>query len=61
MYLVDQYGRRKFFIEIGLEMIGCMIVIRVILAVDFCHGKDLSKSSTPDSSHFLYVFAFGRS
>jgi hypothetical protein len=55
MYLVDKYGRRKFFIEAGLEMIGCMIVIGVILAVDFGHGKDLSKSSTPDSRQIKYA------
>ncbi|KAK2377889.1 Sugar transport protein 14 [Trifolium repens] len=63
MYLVDKYGRRKFFIEAGMEMVACMIIIGLILAIDFGHGKDLSRGSGMILiiAIFVYVFAFGRS
>jgi hypothetical protein len=63
MYLVEKYGRRKFFIEAGMEMVACMIIIGLILAIDFGHGKDLSRGSGVILiiAIFVYVFAFGRS
>ncbi|MED6132577.1 Sugar transport protein 14 [Stylosanthes scabra] len=45
MFLVDKFGRRKFFLEAGFEMICCMIATAVALAVSFGDGKELSKGS----------------
>ncbi|QHO08348.1 Sugar transport protein [Arachis hypogaea] len=59
MFLVDKFGRRKFFLEAGFEMICCMVT----LALDFEHGKELSKSVSYFLVIviFLFVLAYGRS
>ncbi|KAL1322040.1 hypothetical protein HN51_066956 [Arachis hypogaea] len=63
MFLVDKFGRRKFFLEAGFEMICCMIATAVALALDFGHGKELSKSISYFLFIviFLFVLAYGRS
>lgn len=63
MFLVDKFGRRKFFLEAGFEMICCMIITAVVLAVEFGHGKELSKgiSAFLVIVIFLFVLAYGRS
>ncbi|XP_027342662.1 sugar transport protein 14-like isoform X2 [Abrus precatorius] len=63
MFLVDKFGRRAFFLEAGFEMICCMIATGVVLAVDFGHGKELSKGISVFLVIviFLFVLAYGRS
>ncbi|XP_015954213.1 sugar transport protein 14 [Arachis duranensis] len=63
MFLVDKFGRRKFFLEAGFEMICCMIATAVALALDFGDGKELSKSVSYFLVIviFLFVLAYGRS
>nr|CAD91336.1 monosaccharide transporter [Glycine max] len=63
MFLVDKYGRRKFFLEAGFEMICCMIITGAVLAVNFGHGKEIGKgvSAFLVVVIFLFVLAYGRS
>lgn len=63
MFLVDKFGRRKFFLEAGFEMICSMICVAVVLAVKFGHGEELSKgiSAFLVVAIFLFVLAYGRS
>ncbi|KAH1251708.1 hypothetical protein AAZX31_05G213500 [Glycine max] len=63
MFLVDKFGRRKFFLEAGFEMICCMIITGAVLAVDFGHGKELGRgvSAILVVVIFLFVLAYGRS
>ncbi|KAE9607563.1 putative major facilitator, sugar transporter, major facilitator superfamily [Lupinus albus] len=63
MFLVDKFGRRKFFLEAGFEMIICMVAVGVCLAKEFGHGKELSKgiSIFLVLMIFLFVLAYGRS
>ncbi|CAL0330918.1 unnamed protein product [Lupinus luteus] len=63
MFLVDKFGRRKFFLEAGFEMIICMVAVGVSLAKEFGHGKELSKgiSIFLVLMIFLFVLAYGRS
>ncbi|KAH7511961.1 sugar transport protein 14 [Ziziphus jujuba] len=43
MSFVDKFGRRKFFLEAGTEMICCMIALAITLALKFGEGETLSK------------------
>ncbi|XP_027921369.1 sugar transport protein 14 isoform X1 [Vigna unguiculata] len=63
MFMVDKFGRRKFFLEAGFEMICCMVITAVVLAVEFGHGKVLGKgiSAFLVIVIFLFVLAYGRS
>ncbi|KAK7331023.1 hypothetical protein VNO77_25232 [Canavalia gladiata] len=63
MFLVDKFGRRVFFLEAGFEMICCMIATAVVLALEFGHGKELSKGISVFLVIviFLFVLGFGRS
>ncbi|KAG9130124.1 hypothetical protein Leryth_012868 [Lithospermum erythrorhizon] len=63
MGLVDKFGRRAFFLEAGAEMIICLIIVAVTLALKFGKGEEMSKGL----GIFLvivislFVLAFGRS
>ncbi|KAG8376050.1 hypothetical protein BUALT_Bualt09G0023300 [Buddleja alternifolia] len=63
MAFVDKFGRRKFFLEAGAEMIVCSVAIAVTLALKFGEGKMLPKGI----GIFLvvviciFVLAYGRS
>lgn len=63
MFLVDKFGRRKFFLEAGAEMITCMVAVAVVLALCFGHGQELSRgvSGFLVMVIFLFVLAYGRS
>ncbi|KAL3535707.1 hypothetical protein ACH5RR_004168 [Cinchona calisaya] len=63
MALVDKFGRRKFFLEAGFEMIITMVAVGITLAVKFGKGEVLSKgiSSFLVVMIFLFVLAYGRS
>ncbi|KAK7272717.1 hypothetical protein RJT34_29513 [Clitoria ternatea] len=63
MLLVDKYGRRALFLEAGFEMICCMVATAVVLAVEFGHGKELSRGISVFLVIviFLFVLGFGRS
>ncbi|XP_034699219.1 sugar transport protein 14 [Vitis riparia] len=63
MAFVDRWGRRKFFLEAGCEMICYMVAVAITLALEFGQGKTLPKGT----SYFLviiislFVLAYGRS
>lgn len=63
MGLVDKFGRRKFYIEAGIEMLVEMVAVAITLAIYFGDGKSLPKGI----GYFLviciclFVLAYGRS
>ncbi|XP_027176674.1 sugar transport protein 14 [Coffea eugenioides] len=63
MSLVDKFGRRKFFLEAGCEMIITMVAVGVTLALKFGKGEELSKgiSAFLVIMIFVFVLAYGRS
>ncbi|KAM7512882.1 hypothetical protein LguiB_011757 [Lonicera macranthoides] len=63
MAFVDKWGRRAFFIEAGIEMICCMVIVAITLALKFGNGAELSKgvSILLVIVIFLFVLGFGRS
>ncbi|KAA0061539.1 sugar transport protein 14-like isoform X1 [Cucumis melo var. makuwa] len=63
MFLVDKFGRRKFFLEAGFEMFVYMIAVAIILKLNFGQGKELSKGVSILLVCFIWLFvlAYGRS
>ncbi|KAM7257153.1 hypothetical protein ACFE04_012894 [Oxalis oulophora] len=63
MCLVDKFGRRAFFLEAGTEMIICMIIVAITLALKFGSGVVLSKGIGVFLVIVicLFVVAYGRS
>lgn len=63
MSLVDKFGRRKFFLEAGCEMIITMVAVGITLALKFGKGEELSKgiSAFLVIMIFVFVLAYGRS
>ncbi|KAL7239944.1 hypothetical protein ACSBR2_005748 [Camellia fascicularis] len=63
MAFVDKFGRRAFFLEAGAEMIICMVVVAITLALKFGQGAPIPKGI----GIFLviviciFVLGFGRS
>ncbi|XP_073278259.1 sugar transport protein 14 [Primulina huaijiensis] len=63
MFLVDKFGRRKFFLEAGCELFLCSVATAITLALEFGQGKMLPKGT----GIFLviviciFVLAYGRS
>ncbi|GAA0187397.1 secondary carrier transporter [Lithospermum erythrorhizon] len=63
MGFVDKFGRRAFFLEAGAEMICCLIIVAITLALKFGKGEEMSKGL----GFFLviviciFVLAYGRS
>ncbi|CAK9172734.1 unnamed protein product [Ilex paraguariensis] len=63
MGLVDKLGRRLLFLEAGFEMIVCMVIVAITLAVNFGKGESLSKGIGVLLVIVIcfFVFAYGRS
>lgn len=63
MLLVDRFGRRKFFLEAGVEMFISMVIIGIILALKFGKGEEISRVVSAVLVLFICVFvlAYGRS
>lgn len=63
MKFVDRFGRRKFFLEAGVEMFISMVIIGIILALKFGKGEPLSKGISAALVIFICIFvlAYGRS
>ncbi|XP_065851175.1 sugar transport protein 14-like [Euphorbia lathyris] len=63
MAFVDRWGRRKFFIESGIEMFIIMVAVGITLSIEFGGGKPIAKGAAVFLVIFicLFVFAFGRS
>lgn len=63
MGLVDKFGRRKFFLEAGTEMIICLIIVAITLALRFGQGKEIPKGIGVllVIVIFIFVLAYGRS
>lgn len=61
MSLVDRLGRRFFFIEAGIQMIVCMVIVAATLATNFGRGQQLSKGLALllVISICLFVLAYG--
>ncbi|KAG6599465.1 Sugar transport protein 14, partial [Cucurbita argyrosperma subsp. sororia] len=63
MFLVDKFGRRKFFLEAGCEMFFCMIAVAITLKLNFGQDKELSRGVSVFLvfAIWLFVLAYGRS
>ncbi|KAL1804840.1 hypothetical protein DCAR_0830655 [Daucus carota subsp. sativus] len=63
MHSVDRFGRRKFFLEAGVEMFISMLIIGIVLALKFGKGEPLSKGVSAVLVIFICIFvlAYGRS
>ncbi|XP_022756452.1 sugar transport protein 14-like [Durio zibethinus] len=63
MVLVDRFGRRTFFLEAGVEMFCCMVIVAITLGLKFGEGEQLSKAIGAFLVFiiFLFVLAYGRS
>jgi hypothetical protein len=60
LFTVDKYGRRILFLEGGLQMLICQVVIAIILALKFSGSHELSKAeaSAIVALVCIYVSAF---
>lgn len=63
MGFVDKFGRRAFFLEAGAEMICCLIIVAVTLALKFGKGEEMSKGLGVMLVIVICIFvvAYGRS